>query len=68
MIYSYCYSKVTRKNLFFFPQLPVRMTPASMVNVSKPSTATSVHVSKAFMEIGVSTVRNAMKLYLFTSL
>lgn len=39
------------------PQLPVKMIPASMENVLKPSIVTSVIVSKASMERSASMVR-----------
>lgn len=44
---------------FSSPQRPVRMIPASMENVLKPSTATSVIVLKASMERSVSMVRKS---------
>lgn len=43
--------------VLFFPQLPVRMTHATMENALKPSIATNVFVLMAFMERSVSTVR-----------
>lgn len=47
-------------HVFLFPpppQLPVKMIPASMENVLKPSIVTSVIVSKASMERSASMVR-----------